>query len=297
MFMNLQDGLHVKQPGSINGQQFIIDSCKDCDLYVLDHTAQVTIDDCTNCRIFIGPTDASIFIRDCQDCKCAFICRQFRTRDIQNVDISLHCATRPVIETSKNLRFGCYDFNYSGLGEHLAACSISVYANHYSYIHDFNPDPTNWTFLPEGSTADLLEMPEEVRNFESSEVHSGGHSLVRSLGERPVDSDIIFALFPPNSVNKIPAILQEIIKDSFIVRMNCAKLDAYIAKDLVESIFDKADSNSTNLLSEFKSEKSVYIEFTEGATSESVMEAITSCGGYIISEDWASELRYAGIDG
>lgn len=112
MFMKLTSGVHIKAPGSVNGQQFIIDSCENCDLYVLDHTAQVTIDDCKNCRIFIGPTEASIFIRDCEDCKCVFICRQFRTRDIQNVDISLHCATRPVIETSKGLRFGCYGAHY-----------------------------------------------------------------------------------------------------------------------------------------------------------------------------------------
>lgn len=297
MFMNLKGGLHIKKPGSINGQQFIIDSCEDCDLYVLDHTAQVTIDDCTNCRIFIGPTDASIFIRDCTNCKCAFVCRQFRTRDIQNVDISLHCATRPVIETSKDLRFGCYDFNYTGLGDHLKACSMSVYANHFSYIHDFNPDPNNWSFMPDMSSSDLLEMPDEVKEFQTSEPHTDGHTLVKTTGERPIEDEVIFALFPPSKVAKIPEILETIIKDAFIVRMNCAKLDAYIAKDLVESIFEDAGSSSSNLLSDFTSEKSVYMEFAEGDDSESIMEAISNSGGYIISEDWASELRYAGIDG
>ena len=63
---------------SVNGQQFIIEDCEDCDLYVFDDNAAVTIDECKNCRIFIGPCDSSIFIRDCYNCKLVFFCRQFR---------------------------------------------------------------------------------------------------------------------------------------------------------------------------------------------------------------------------
>ena len=29
--------MRVKLPGSVNGQQFIIENCTDCDLYILDH--------------------------------------------------------------------------------------------------------------------------------------------------------------------------------------------------------------------------------------------------------------------
>lgn len=32
----------IKEPGSIRGQQFVIENCQDCDIYLLDHTAQVT---------------------------------------------------------------------------------------------------------------------------------------------------------------------------------------------------------------------------------------------------------------
>lgn len=71
----LQGEICVKLPGSVAGQQFIIENCKECDLYVLDHCAMVTVDDCVNCRIFVGPTESSIFIRDCSKCQCAFLCR------------------------------------------------------------------------------------------------------------------------------------------------------------------------------------------------------------------------------
>lgn len=44
-----------KLPGSINGQQFVIQNCKDSDIYVFDFTNTVTIDDCTHCTIVVGP--------------------------------------------------------------------------------------------------------------------------------------------------------------------------------------------------------------------------------------------------
>jgi protein XRP2 len=53
----------------VAGQQFIIDACVDCDIYIFDQNAAITVDDCKNCRIFIGPCDSSVFIRDCYNCK------------------------------------------------------------------------------------------------------------------------------------------------------------------------------------------------------------------------------------
>lgn len=46
----------VKAPGTINGQQFVIDSCEDCEIYVLDMCDSLMIDDCSNCKIVVGPT-------------------------------------------------------------------------------------------------------------------------------------------------------------------------------------------------------------------------------------------------
>lgn len=43
-------------PGTINGQQFIIQNCNSSQIYLLDHINTITIDDCSDCTIFIGPT-------------------------------------------------------------------------------------------------------------------------------------------------------------------------------------------------------------------------------------------------
>jgi len=76
----------LKSTGTIMGQQFIVEECKNCDIYLLDHIGSMTIDLCNNCRIICGPVESrrasfkilyntliqnkicSVFIRDCVDC-------------------------------------------------------------------------------------------------------------------------------------------------------------------------------------------------------------------------------------
>lgn len=50
--------LRKRPAGKIKGQQFILEGCKGCDIYLLDHMAQVTIDECVDCRIVMGPCES-----------------------------------------------------------------------------------------------------------------------------------------------------------------------------------------------------------------------------------------------
>ena len=75
----------LKLPGELNGQQFIIEECEDCDIFLLDWSATVTIDLCRRCRIFVGPCESSVFLRDCEDIKAVIACQQLRTRDVHRL--------------------------------------------------------------------------------------------------------------------------------------------------------------------------------------------------------------------
>ncbi|XP_053383869.1 protein XRP2-like [Mercenaria mercenaria] len=55
MYDGLTDQTVGKLPGAINGQQFMVQNCKNCNIYLFDHTSTVTIDDCVDCNFFIGP--------------------------------------------------------------------------------------------------------------------------------------------------------------------------------------------------------------------------------------------------
>lgn len=93
---------------AIAGQQFIIDTADDCDIFLFDYSAQVTVDFATNCRIFIGPCESSVFLRDCRRCRVVCACQQLRTRDCADVDLMLFCSTQPSIETTRDLRISCF---------------------------------------------------------------------------------------------------------------------------------------------------------------------------------------------
>ncbi|XP_073397553.1 protein XRP2 [Dendrobates tinctorius] len=163
MFSGLKDQTIGKLPDKVAGQQFVIQECENCNIYIFDHSATITIDDCTNCRIFLGPVKGSVFFRDCKDCKCIVACQQFRTRDCRKMDIFLCCSTQPIIESSTGMKFGCFQFYYPELGAQFKDAGLSIFNNTWSNIHDFTPvsGETNWSLLPSDCRIqDLVPLPD-----------------------------------------------------------------------------------------------------------------------------------------
>ncbi|KAM8874926.1 protein XRP2 [Spinachia spinachia] len=153
MLTGLKDVTVGRLPGKLNGQQFVIQDCENCDIYVFDHSAAVTIDDCVNCRVVLGPAKGSVFFRDCRDVKCVVACQQFRTRDCKKMEVFLCCATQPIIESSTGMKFGCFQYFYPELAFHFKDAGLSVFNNNWSNVHDFTPvsGETNWSLLPEAA--------------------------------------------------------------------------------------------------------------------------------------------------
>jgi protein XRP2 len=91
---------------------------------------------------------AQIFIRDCKGCKCIIACQQYRARNCEDCDTLLFASTAPVVETSTNMRFGCFRFFYFNLAQQFKSVKMSVYDNKWSEVYDFTPKDGNWSFLP-----------------------------------------------------------------------------------------------------------------------------------------------------
>ncbi|XP_068230890.1 protein XRP2-like isoform X1 [Palaemon carinicauda] len=156
-------------PGTIDGQQFIIQNCQSSKIYLFDHVNTITVDDCSDCVIFIGPTTGSLFLRDCRDCVVMAACGQFRTRDCCKMDIFLLCQTQPIIEASTKMRFGCFQAYYPQLGDHFTRAKISIFNNNWSNIHDFTPveGETNWSSVSQNSALlEVFKLP-ETEEFKS----------------------------------------------------------------------------------------------------------------------------------
>ncbi|KAF5827653.1 tubulin binding cofactor C-domain-containing protein, partial [Dunaliella salina] len=107
-------------------------------VYVCDHSSQVQIDDCVNCKIFIGPCDGSVFIRDTMNCSLCVYCRQLRTRDCRNLDISLFCATQPSLETSTGIQIAPWNGSYPGIEEHMRLAHLDTAKNMWDQVYDFS---------------------------------------------------------------------------------------------------------------------------------------------------------------
>eukprot|EP00644_Phytophthora_capsici_P008653 jgi/Phyca11/7582/fgenesh1_pm.PHYCAscaffold_20_\ len=166
IFSNIQTASFLaKLPGSINGQQFLIEDCHNCDIFLLDHCTSVQIDACVNCRIVVGPCESSVFLRNCKRCTVVCAVQQFRTRDCEDVDVYLYCATGPIIETSSGLRFSCFPLTYFSLQQQFRQAKFSPWNNKWSEIFDFTPDHGGWKPLPmRPQESPLTEMMPEKEN-------------------------------------------------------------------------------------------------------------------------------------
>lgn len=140
----------IKQPGSIDGQQFDIGDCENSTLCVLDYTEQVQIDECKKCRIFIGACTSSLFIRNCTDCVFYTCCRQLRLRDVTNCTFYIYSMSEVHIELSNALKFAPFNGGYPGQADHMKQANLDPTHNLWYDIFDHNdPGKTheNWALL------------------------------------------------------------------------------------------------------------------------------------------------------
>lgn len=70
------------------------------------------IDDCINCEFLMGPCDGSIFIRTSKNCTVSLISKQLRFRDCHDIKIYAYCPSDPVVESSTNIFFGPFNYNF-----------------------------------------------------------------------------------------------------------------------------------------------------------------------------------------
>ncbi|CAD7946349.1 unnamed protein product [Amoebophrya sp. A120] len=136
MLMDRKNEVIVKE--GLQLQQFLVDGCENCDIFVLDPMATVSVDYSKNCRIFMAPIESSIFVRNCENCQFVLCVQQFRSRECTDCKIALFSQTDPIIEYSNKMEFSCWPISYFSLKSHLDVCKINPYSNKWNKIFDFN---------------------------------------------------------------------------------------------------------------------------------------------------------------
>eukprot|EP01083_Nonionella_stella_P087920 244796_1 len=246
MLVELEGQIIVREPGSIQGQQFILDRCKNCTIYLLDYSAQVMVDDCVNCRVFIGPCESSVFLRGCQDCKFVIACQQLRTVDCERIDCLLYAQTEPVIENTKNIRFGCFQYAYFALRGQFDSANLSVWSNVWSQIFDFTKEEgqQHWSALPEKITPnELIGDPCEVcENITPDELLM--ESVVPKTNGEALDGEyqnLFVAVFSGES--SIEDVASEVVKNvtQKEIMTLIRTLQTTLKKDQLMSLFGEKD--------------------------------------------------------
>lgn len=200
-FSGLKGEVVGRLPGKVAGQQFVIQDCENCSIYIFDHSATITIDDCVNCQLFLGPIKGSVFFRDCKDCKCIVACQQFRTRDCRKLEVFLCCATQPIIESSTGMKFGCFQYYYPELALQFKDAGLSIFNNTWSNIHDFTPvsGNNNWDLLPENAVVqDYVPLPssEELKGVRiSTDAAKSIIPITRGRREKNSDESCLAVFF------------------------------------------------------------------------------------------------------
>ena len=139
----------VRRPGEIDGWDMNLESCSNCTILIFDRIGALTGDDCEGCTVVIGPCSTSVFLRKFKRCRIVVACQQFRARELEDCTILMYSQSRPVVESSRNLRIGCHALSYPQLPEQMAFAGLSPLCNPWSAIHDFTPSPLSYSLLSE----------------------------------------------------------------------------------------------------------------------------------------------------
>lgn len=175
----------LREPGSLMGYDFVIDGCEGCEFRLLDNTSQVQVDECKDCKILIGPVGGSVFVRNCERCVIFTACQQLRTRECIDCDILLIIPGTPIIEMSKNLRFGPLPMDlYPEFQAQLPKPLIDK-KNEWHKIYDFSPnDPPgggHWSLLNDDESAAIVSSfsarPGEASTKEAASAAGTGQEL------------------------------------------------------------------------------------------------------------------------
>ena len=123
-----------------------------CRIYLLGRLKAVHILNLENCEVYIGPVSGAAHITECVNCVIHVAAHQIRIHQSLNTDYYIFCATNPIVENVKDVRFAPYALKYQGIEEHMSDSLLSG-ENKWELVQDFkwlkNERSPNWSIIEE----------------------------------------------------------------------------------------------------------------------------------------------------
>lgn len=127
--------------------------------------ATLTLKNVKDSLIVCGQTSGPIHITGVENSVLVTSCQQFRMHGSQNVDVYLHCSSRPIIEDCQSIRFAPLPNTYTTL-------EISRTPNQYDQIDDFK-----WLKAEPSPHFSLLAEADRVKEDVWNSTVPGGHDI------------------------------------------------------------------------------------------------------------------------
>lgn len=128
----------IKEPGTINGESFLMNDLDNCKVYLLDVTSMVEVKNVTNCEIFIGPVDGPAIFENVSGCRIGVAAQQFQGKSVSDTSFDMYVATKPTLHGCSNVKIGCWRGSYPGLTSHFAEANLDPTRNHWQEAKDIS---------------------------------------------------------------------------------------------------------------------------------------------------------------
>jgi len=195
-------------------------------------------------------------------------------------------AGQPVIESSKNIRFGPFHYSYFSLRGQFEAAKLNPWNSEWSNVHDFHSaEGKHWDYLPHNTRChDLLKplsesgsLTEQTDDFIVPFTHGDRHRSKLQLAAviifhpyHQLAYDVIEQLQPKTNGGDLLLIRTRIVK---------------MPKDRVQSMFNKKADHLTKIASDGPM---IGMEF-EGAESIEAIRQVLSAIGHNDSKIYLSQ--------
>ena len=191
----------MRRPGEIDGQPFNLEDLEHCNVRLLDVVEQVQCDALKRCTVVLGACRASVFVRECEDCTFHVASAQLRTRDCKRCTFYLLAGSAPAIELSSDMLFAPHSVNYPHMAEHLQAAGLSLSANQWRAVFDFNAPNggeqgehaagAHWGVVPDSERASgkldisLADIEAEAATAVATQTHASTGTSTTSVTAAP----------------------------------------------------------------------------------------------------------------
>ncbi|EKX53344.1 hypothetical protein GUITHDRAFT_150387 [Guillardia theta CCMP2712] len=150
-FIDREDQVLVKRAGEVGGRDFVLSRLRRCTIYICDTCGALRADRLEGCKVYVGPV-RSVLAEKLERCEISVAAQQLRIHSAEACDFYVHTRSGPIIEHSKQLRFGRYNFQYAGCEKHLQGFGLDQDSDMWSRVEDFNwlrtQQSPNWKIIP-----------------------------------------------------------------------------------------------------------------------------------------------------